>query len=250
MVVLAKWTLTSHQAKHLQIPCEAEYCFCADGAVSISITTVPPSFLPCLARIGLRFGMPRDFNKIKWFGLGPHEAYDDRKSSAYLGVFEKHIEDMHTSYIYPQENGRRAEPRWAILQHESNPLSRLVIIPNPMNEDLIHSHSRSRSGSDINLEFESGEDKASSMSSPSSSSAVRRWGFNVSKFSMESLDRTNHNFELQADSDESIFVHVDSRSLGIGGDDSWTPHLPKDMKITADGKTRFETRLWLVPGAV
>jgi beta-galactosidase len=48
---------------------------------------------------------------VKYFGLGPHEAYDDRLASVYLGVFETTVQAMHTNYTFPQECGRRADPR-------------------------------------------------------------------------------------------------------------------------------------------
>lgn len=70
-----------------------------------------PSSLPPLPRCGLRVAIPAEYDNVCWLGLGPHETYPDRQASGYLGYFTHSLEELHTPYIFPQENGRRADPR-------------------------------------------------------------------------------------------------------------------------------------------
>ena len=76
-------------------------------------TSFAPEFIP---RIGIELKLPNDFNKVKWWGLGPDENYPDMKLHAKQGVYLKSIDDMSTAYIKPQENGHREETNRIELQ--------------------------------------------------------------------------------------------------------------------------------------
>lgn len=72
--------------------------------------------LPPLPRAGVQFTMPNRFDRFSWFGLGPHECYADRKASGKLGVYEGMVDEQFVPYIKPQENGSKADVRWAALE--------------------------------------------------------------------------------------------------------------------------------------
>lgn len=96
----------------IEIPCSAKFfCHANSKVIDITFQTTPPAYLPPLPRVGVRFALPTHFEQVKWFGLGPIEAYDDRKSAAYLGVFDSSVDQLHTHYVVPQESGRRADTR-------------------------------------------------------------------------------------------------------------------------------------------
>ena len=51
---------------------------------------------------------------MAWFGGGPGEAYPDTKAAAsMLGRWESTVDELQTPYVRPQENGARADVRWA-----------------------------------------------------------------------------------------------------------------------------------------
>jgi beta-galactosidase len=96
----------------IEFYCEMNFlCRVQSGAIEITSSVHCPAGIPDLPRVGLRFSLPSAFDQVRWMGLGPHEAYDDRKSSSYFGIFEATIKELHTPYVFPQENGRRADPR-------------------------------------------------------------------------------------------------------------------------------------------
>lgn len=64
---------------------------------------------PEIPRIGIRCAVPKSFDKVKWFGRGPHENYQDRFTSAFTGIYESTPSQLYTPYIRPQENGYRTE---------------------------------------------------------------------------------------------------------------------------------------------
>jgi beta-galactosidase len=68
-----------------------------------------------LPRLGLRLGVPASFDRACWFGGGPGEAYPDTRSASMVGLWELPVDAMQTPYVRPQENGARADVRWAVL---------------------------------------------------------------------------------------------------------------------------------------
>ncbi|MFI6404071.1 glycoside hydrolase family 2 TIM barrel-domain containing protein [Streptomyces sp. NPDC050548] len=68
-----------------------------------------------LPRLGIRFGLDASADRVKWFGGGPGEGYPDTKSASQLGRWVSTVDDLQTPYVRPQENGARADVRWAEL---------------------------------------------------------------------------------------------------------------------------------------
>ncbi|WP_371825746.1 glycoside hydrolase family 2 TIM barrel-domain containing protein [Nonomuraea turcica] len=68
---------------------------------------------PSLARIGLVWQLPEEWSQIQWFGAGPGEAYPDSRQAARIGRFHATVDELQTPYVRPQDNGSRADVRWA-----------------------------------------------------------------------------------------------------------------------------------------
>ncbi|KAF7556049.1 hypothetical protein G7Z17_g1748 [Cylindrodendrum hubeiense] len=67
-------------------------------------------------RVGLNLRANRGLDKAQWFGLGPGEAYPDKRSAQRLGIWSvESVENLHTPYEVPQENGNRMDTRWLSL---------------------------------------------------------------------------------------------------------------------------------------
>jgi beta-galactosidase len=66
-----------------------------------------------LPMLGIVLGLPGSLERVEWFGRGPGEAYADTGQAARIGRFYRTVAEMQTPYVYPQENGRRADVRWA-----------------------------------------------------------------------------------------------------------------------------------------
>jgi len=87
----------------------------ADGSLQLESRVEPKEGLPPLPRFGFELAMPAGFDRIDWFGRGPHECYADRKESGKLGVYRGSVQDQFVPYIKPQENGNKADVRWAAV---------------------------------------------------------------------------------------------------------------------------------------
>ncbi|MFJ9556361.1 glycoside hydrolase family 2 TIM barrel-domain containing protein [Nocardiopsis sp. NPDC101807] len=74
---------------------------------------------PCpLPRFGVRMTVPSSLGGVEWFGRGPGEAYRDVGQAARVGRFTNSVDGLQTPYLRPQENGNRADVRWAVLRTE------------------------------------------------------------------------------------------------------------------------------------
>jgi beta-galactosidase len=80
------------------------------GEVAIDIDVHLNDALPPLPRVGLSLAVEKPQNrKVSWLGLGPFENYPDRKAAARLGLYTLSINELHTPYIFPTDNGLRSD---------------------------------------------------------------------------------------------------------------------------------------------
>lgn len=67
---------------------------------------------PPLPRLGLKLAMPGGFDRMGWFGRGPHDSYRDFRESATIGTWSGLVQDQYVPYVLPQEHGNKADSRW------------------------------------------------------------------------------------------------------------------------------------------
>ena len=105
-----------------QLPGLARYemRIAGDGLIEITVKFHPVSdSIPPMPRLGLRLGLARVFNRVVWYGRGPHETHCDRKLGAKIGLNESSLGELHHPYVRPQLNGNRTDVRWVKL-HDGN----------------------------------------------------------------------------------------------------------------------------------
>jgi beta-galactosidase len=101
----------------------------ADG-VRLDVSADPVGDWPCpLPRLGVRLRLPRHFDTVTWFGRGPGEAYPDTGYATRVGRFTASVDELQTPYVHPQENGVRADVRWATLTDASGAGLRVDGVP-------------------------------------------------------------------------------------------------------------------------
>jgi beta-galactosidase len=92
------------------------YRWTSDGRrlkLTVSVTPEGEWTVP-LPRLGIRFGLA-GADEVSWFGGGPGEAYPDTRMASTIGRWRSTVDDLQTPYVRPQENGARADVRWAEL---------------------------------------------------------------------------------------------------------------------------------------
>ncbi|MFG3496424.1 glycoside hydrolase family 2 TIM barrel-domain containing protein [Streptomyces sp. NPDC047928] len=94
------------------------YTWTADGdRLRLAVAVAPEGeWRVPLPRLGIRFGLPSAYGYAEWFGGGPGEAYPDTRAASLLGRWRSPVDELQTPYVRPQENGARADVRWAELR--------------------------------------------------------------------------------------------------------------------------------------
>jgi beta-galactosidase len=111
VVVVARHVLPTVQARW-----QTTYTVFSSGDITVEAQFDPQlKELPYLPRLGLQMVMPSGFDRIEWFGPGPHETYCDRRD-AKVGRYSGSVrEQLYPHYVEPGESGNKVDVRWVAL---------------------------------------------------------------------------------------------------------------------------------------
>jgi len=72
--------------------------------------------MPDLFRFGMTLDVDGRYDRVEYYGKGPHENYVDRNSSEWIGVYRQSVSEQYYPYIRPQETGNKTQVRyWKVL---------------------------------------------------------------------------------------------------------------------------------------
>ena len=101
-----------------------------DGAVLVTEDIRIPAGIDDLPRIGLRWELPVELDRVTWYGRGPIESYPDRWHGAPLGRFTQSVLEQYVPYVMPQEHGGHFETRWGVV-HDASGRGLLLVADAP-----------------------------------------------------------------------------------------------------------------------
>ena len=90
------------------------YTLTAEGQVIIrqQLKATQGEKISDMFRFGVQLQMPRQYDRIAYYGRGPVENYIDRNSSEFIGYYENKVADEYFPYVRPQESGNHTDVRW------------------------------------------------------------------------------------------------------------------------------------------
>jgi len=92
------------------------YTASIDGTIEIYSEFTPARDLD---RFGMQLEVPGRYGRMTWFGRGPHETMEDRKTGGLIALHSLPVEEVCHNYLYPQENGNRTDVRWMAVTDEN-----------------------------------------------------------------------------------------------------------------------------------
>jgi beta-galactosidase len=96
-----------------KLPYKVVYTIYSDGNVAVDGVFETPTRDFIVHRAGLQVEIAPGFEDINYYGRGPHENYQDRKTSAFFGNYQTTVDGMaEERYIKSQSMGNREEVRW------------------------------------------------------------------------------------------------------------------------------------------
>jgi len=97
-----------------------EYRILGSGEIRVRAHFKPlKDDLPVLPRVGMNLVLKGEYKQLQWFGRGPQESYEDRKSGAAVGLYSADVDSQYHDYSRPQETGNKTDVRWMALADDS-----------------------------------------------------------------------------------------------------------------------------------
>jgi len=128
--------------------CAVRYMIDSSGRIAVCQSLYPAQGLPEIPEIGMLLCMDAEYDRIEWYGKGPHENYWDRSVGARLGVYAGRVEEQLTPYLKPQECGNKTDVRWIKVTNEAgqgltfagDPTLEACVLPYTPEELEAHDH--------------------------------------------------------------------------------------------------------------
>ena len=180
-----------YQLAEVKVPYELDYLIQNDGSIKVTASVdLKGKDLPELPRFGMRLKLNGTYDNLNYYGRGPWENYSDRNSASFIGNYsDKVINQFTRTYIRPQESGYKTDVRWLTLKNDN--------------------------GQGLKIQ------------------GLQPIGFSALNIATEDLDpgkhkNQRHPSDLELESKEAVYLHLDYKQRGVGGDDSWgsLPHEP------------------------
>ena len=90
-----------------------------DGSIELqsAITSNNPSLV--LARLGYEMQVPAEYEQFNYYGRGPVDNYNDRKTGAFIEQFASTVAEQFDNWPKPMQMGNHEETRWASLTNKA-----------------------------------------------------------------------------------------------------------------------------------
>lgn len=178
----------------VEIPYTVTYLLMNDGSVKITAQMdYQGKELPELPRFGMRMVLPGQYENLEYYGRGPWENYQDRKYSSFLGVYESKVADQFV---------------WEYIRPQENGYK--------TEARWIKLHDNAGKGLAIR--------------------GVQELGFSALNVSTEALDagmRKQQRHTNDIHPEDKVYVHIDYKQRGLGGDNSWGAMPHKQYRLEA-----------------
>lgn len=168
-----------------------------------------------LPKVGTQYTLPNDFQHFEWYG-NDIETYADRQTGGKIGHYQDSVKNQYIPYIRPQENGNHSETRWAMLMNSDS--IGLLVIADDWEEGL-------------NVSVQDYEDA----DLENSKHSFRAFGDYAN--AKELLNVMNVNDIIEDDGinySNNIYLNIDYKQSGVGGDNSWQPRTHDKYLLTDD----------------
>lgn len=181
----------AYRLAQVDVPYTVDYLIQNNGSIKVTAAIdMTGKNLPELPRFGMRLKLNGAYDNLSYYGRGPWENYSDRNTASFMGEYSDKVINQYTrNYIRPQESGYKTDVRWLTLKNAK--------------------------GQGVKIEGQ------------------QPVGFSALNISTEDLDpgkkkSQRHPSDLDLDSKEAVYLHLDYKQRGVGGDDSWgrLPHDP------------------------
>lgn len=168
-----------------------------------------------IPRVGMRMQMPKDFCNFTYFGRGPWESYNDRKTSCFIDRYAFDTNDLVEKYVRPQENNHRTDIRWFTLTNKKG--NGLLFVAHDTFEANVSSYPLETFDSGMSI-------------------------YNNQPITADTPEIHRHINDIKKGKTTDIFI--DYGMTGLGGDDSWGALVHEEYRIKPDSKFSYSFSIY------
>ena len=95
------------------------YTIYKDGSIEMQSAIGANRSKVILPRIGYSMVLPSELNQYDYYGRGPVNNYNDRKTSQFIGWYHSPVAEQGIMLPKPQAQGNREEVRWCAVTNDS-----------------------------------------------------------------------------------------------------------------------------------
>ncbi len=115
------------------------YTINGSGEVTVNMTVdATASGMGSFLRVGSMMTLPAGFENLSWYGNGPVETFNDRKTNGRQGVWESTVSEMFFPYMKADDCGNLTDVKWIALQSSKHTSGLLVAATNPLEASALH----------------------------------------------------------------------------------------------------------------
>ncbi len=119
------------RALHGTVLLHYDYTVAADRSIDLTVRferqgTLPP--LPCL---GITAVLPRRYDRLTYYGRGPHDNYPDRHASSPIGLWKSTVAEQYVHYPRPQDSGNHDDTAYLELTDDTGDGWRFCCVDRP-----------------------------------------------------------------------------------------------------------------------
>ncbi|HAM69253.1 MAG TPA: hypothetical protein DCP68_06535 [Ruminococcus sp.] len=115
------------------------YTINGSGAVTVAMRVDgTKSGLGNYLRVGSMMTLPAGFEDVTWYGNGPVETFNDRKTNGRLGVWHNTVSGMFYPYMKTDDCGNLTNLKWISVKSSRYENALLVAAENPIEGSALH----------------------------------------------------------------------------------------------------------------
>ena len=115
------------------------YTVYADGRVKVDMTADgTKSGLGNYLRVGSVMKLPEGFEDVSWYGNGPVETFNDRKTNGRQGVYESTVSEQFFPYLKADDCGNLTDVKWIAVQNKESNTGLLVSAEGTIEASALH----------------------------------------------------------------------------------------------------------------
>ena len=106
------------EGEHVSFTTTQTYNIYPDGTVVLASSIVSSNPDLALPRLGYELKLPGRFNQYAYYGRGPLNNYNDRKTGSFIGLYKSTVQQQFVNFPKPQSMGNREDVRWCSLRDD------------------------------------------------------------------------------------------------------------------------------------